>query len=135
VGVHGVERPILHKGRQVFVEGKPLFENRRSEMILMRIAEARMPEKYKPRVENTNLLDLDPDKLTPQILDKLADHLIAKALKEKGLNNPDMVAEVTKRLEAGETVTEEDLTDLEKEREPLSCEAHSRGRKFDSDAG
>ena len=84
VGVHGVERPILHKGRRVFIEGKPLFENRRSEMILMRIAEARMPEKYKPRAEQTNLLDLDPDKLTPEVLDKLADHLIAKALKETG---------------------------------------------------
>jgi hypothetical protein len=109
VGVHGVERPILHKGRQVYIEGKPLFENRRSEMILMRIAEARMPEKYKPRVEQTNLLDLDPDKLSPEILDKLADHLIAKALKEKGLNSPEMVAEVGRRLEAGETVTVESL--------------------------
>jgi hypothetical protein len=94
VGVHGVERPILHKGKQVFIEGRPLFENRRSEMILMRIAEARMPEKYKPRVENTNLMDIDPDKLTPEVLDKLADHLIQKALKQKGLFSPEMVAEV-----------------------------------------
>jgi hypothetical protein len=85
-------------------------------MILMRIAEARIPEKFKPRVENTNLLDLDPAKLTPEILDKLADHLIAKALKEKGMHTPEMVAEVTKRLEAGETVTEEVLEKLEKER-------------------
>jgi lipoate-protein ligase A len=109
VGVHGVERPILHKGKQVFVDGKPLFENKRSEMILMRIAEARMPEKYKPRVEQTNLLDIDPNKLTPEVLDKLADHLIAKALKEKGMNTPEKVAEISKRLEAGETITEEDL--------------------------
>lgn len=109
VGVHGVERPIVHKGKQVYIEGKPLFENKRSEMILMRIAEARMPEKYKPRVKNPNLMDIDPDKLTPEILDKLADHLIQKALKEKGLNNPAAVAEVTKRLEAGETVTVEEL--------------------------
>jgi len=29
-------------------------------MILMRIAEARMPELYKRRVEQTNLLDIDP---------------------------------------------------------------------------
>jgi hypothetical protein len=61
-------------------------------------------------VDCTALLsDLDPDKLTPEVLDKLADHLIAKALKEKGLNNPEMVAEVGRRLEAGETVTVEGL--------------------------
>ena len=53
-----------------------------------------MPEKYKPRVENTNLMDIDPDKLTPEVLDKLADHLIQKALKQKGLFSPEMVAEV-----------------------------------------
>ena len=56
VGVHGVERPILHKGKQVYIEGKLLFENQRSEMILMRIAEARMPEPYKRRVEQTNVM-------------------------------------------------------------------------------
>jgi hypothetical protein len=44
------------------------------------------------------LMDLDSDKMTPEILDKLDDHLIAKALKEKGLNSPEMVAEVAKRL-------------------------------------
>jgi hypothetical protein len=38
-------------------------------------------------------------------LDKFADHLIVKALKEKGLNSPEMVAEVGRGLEAGETVT------------------------------
>src|ERR1035438_164944 len=80
VGVHGIERPILHKGQQVYIEGRPLFENRRAEQVLLRIAEARMPEKYKPRVENTNLLDIDPDKLTPEMLDRIAEHLIQKAL-------------------------------------------------------
>jgi hypothetical protein len=37
------------------------------------------------------------------------DHRIVKALKEKGLNSPEMVAEVGRRLEAGETVTAESL--------------------------
>jgi hypothetical protein len=55
-------------------------------------------------VDCTALLsDLDPDKMTPEVLDKLADHLIQRALKEKGLNSPEMVAEVGLRLEAGET--------------------------------
>jgi hypothetical protein len=34
-----------------------LFKNRRAEMILMRIAAARMPELYKRRMEQTNNLE------------------------------------------------------------------------------
>ena len=41
----------------------------------------------------------------------VADHLIQKALKEKGLNNPEIVAEVGRRLEAGKTVTVEALAE------------------------
>ena len=115
VGVHGIERPILYKGRQVYIEGKPLFENRRAEQVLLRIAEARMPEKYKPRVEQTNLLDLDPDKLSPEILDKFSEHLINKALAGKP---PEMIEEARKRIEAGETVTIEELERVTKPEEP-----------------
>jgi hypothetical protein len=106
VGVHGVERPILHKGKQVFIEGKPLFENRRSEMILMRIAEARISERYKQRVEQVNIQDIDPEKLSPEILDKLAEHLINKELAGRP---PEMIEEARKRIEAGEEVTIEEL--------------------------
>jgi hypothetical protein len=52
------------------------------------------PATFKDRLEQVNIQDLDIDKLSPEILDKLADHLIAKALKEKGLNSPEMVAKV-----------------------------------------
>jgi hypothetical protein len=100
VGAQGVERPILHKGRQVFIEGKPLFENQRSEMILMRIAEARMPELYKRRVEQTNLLDLDPAKIPPELLDKIANRMI-----EQALGSAAAVEEVNRRLATGESVT------------------------------
>jgi len=61
-----------------------------------------------PRTRCTALLsDLDhPDKMAPEILDKLADHLIQKALKEKGLrSDAQAVADIGRRLEAGETVT------------------------------
>ena len=57
-------------------------------------------------VDCTALLsDLDPDKLTPEQLDKIAE-LIQKALG----NNPVVVAEARRRIEAGETVTVEALT-------------------------
>jgi hypothetical protein len=101
VGVHGVERPILYKGKQVYIEGKPLFENRRSEMILMRIAEARMPELYKQRVEMINIEEIDADKLTPAQLDKIAEHLIRKAVGDDEAR----IAEAKRRLAAGEDVT------------------------------
>jgi hypothetical protein len=48
------------------------------------------------------LSDLDPDKLTPEMLDKIAEHLITKAL---GTNRPGLMAEVERRIEAGEEVT------------------------------
>jgi hypothetical protein len=46
-------------------------------------------------------LEIDPDKLTPSQLDRIAEHLIQKAL----AGNPAAVEEATRRLEAGESVT------------------------------
>ena len=48
------------------------------------------------------LWDIDPDKMTPEMLDKITEHLIQKALAGK----PEaMVAEARRRLEAGEAVS------------------------------
>jgi len=99
----------LHKGKQVYVPGEPLFTTEYSDSLLMFLLKANNPDKFRDRIEQVNTQDIDIDRLSPEILDKLADHLIQKALKEKGLNNPAAVAEVTKRLEAGETVTVEEL--------------------------
>jgi len=35
-------------------------------------------EKFRDRMEQKNILDLDPSQLTPEILDKLAEHLIRR---------------------------------------------------------
>ena len=72
----------------------------------MRIAEARMPERYKQRVEQVNIQDIDPEKLSPEILDKLAEHMIQKALAGRP---PEMIEEARKRIGAGEEVTIEEL--------------------------
>ena len=51
-------------------------------------------------VDCTALLsDLDPDKLTLEMLDKIAEHMLKQALGD----NPQVVADVKRRLEAGET--------------------------------
>jgi len=87
-----------------YIQGEPLFEIEYSDQLLIRLLEAYNPEKYGRRVEQINLMDIDPDKLTPAQLDKIAEHLIQKALAGK----PEaMVAEARRRLEAGETVTVE----------------------------
>jgi hypothetical protein len=114
VGVHGVERPILYKGKQVYIEGKPLFENRRAEQVLLRIAEARMPEKYKPRVEQTNFAKMSLEDMTPEMMDKLADHLLKQSLGD----NPAVIAEVDRRLAAGENPTFEEAKAIEAPKEP-----------------
>ena len=55
-------------------------------------------------VDCTALLsDLDPDKMTPEMLDRIAEHLIQKALGPNATS--EVVAETKRRLEAGETVT------------------------------
>src|ERR1022692_2427202 len=106
--VEGVRRPVLYRGKQVYIQGKPLFEIEYSDQLLIRLLEAYNPEKYGRRVEQINLMDIDPDKLTPAQLDKIAEHLIQKALAGK----PEaMVAEARRRLEAGEAVTVEALAE------------------------
>ncbi len=57
-------------------------------------------------VDRTALLwDLDPDKLTPAQLDVIADHLLKQVLGD----NPKALAEVDRRLLAGETPTMEEV--------------------------
>jgi|HubBroStandDraft_6_1064221.scaffolds.fasta_scaffold485125_2 hypothetical protein len=56
------------------------------------------PETFRDRLEQTNLLEIDPDKLTPRQLDVIADHLIAKAV---GNDDPHVIAEARRQLEAG----------------------------------
>jgi hypothetical protein len=106
--VEGVRRPVLYRGKQVYIQGKPLFEIEYSDQLLIRLLEAFNPEKYGRRVEQINLMDIDPDKLTPEQLDCIAEHLIKKAL----AGQPEaVVAEARRRLEAGEAVTVEALAE------------------------
>ena len=55
------------------------------------------PETFRDRIEQVNIQDIDPDKLTPEMLDKIAEHLIAKAVG----NDRQAIAETRRQLEAG----------------------------------
>jgi len=62
------------------------------------------PETFRDRIEQLNIQDIDPDKLNPEMLDKIADHLIAKALAQSGIQaKPHTIAEIGRRIEAGKT--------------------------------
>jgi hypothetical protein len=106
-----IKKPVLNRGKQVYLAGLPLYEHQHSDMLLIRLLEANDPSRFKRHVENTNLVEIDPDKLTPQQLDRIAEHLLQKALGD----NPQAIAEARRRLEAGESVTVEgicqDVTD------------------------
>jgi hypothetical protein len=104
--VEGVRRPVLYRGKQVYIQGKPLFDIEYSDQLLIRLLEAFYPEKYGRRVEQINLMDIAPDKLSPEMLDKIADHLIQKALAGQP---KEVVDEARRRIEAGEKVTIEQL--------------------------
>jgi hypothetical protein len=108
VGVHGVTRPVLYKGKQVHVGGNPLFETEVDAQVLLRVASARM-DKYKVRVEQTNFEKLSLDDMTPEMMDKLANHMLKQALGD----NPAVIAEVDRRLAAGENPTFEEAKAIE----------------------
>jgi hypothetical protein len=76
----GIRKPVLHRGKQVYVQGEPLFTNQYSDSLLIFLLKACNPERFRERMEQTNLLDIDPDKLTPEQLDVIAEHLLNKAL-------------------------------------------------------
>jgi hypothetical protein len=113
--VEGVRRPVLYRGKQVYIQGKPLFDIEYSDQLLIRLLEAFYPEKYGRHVEQINLMDIDPDKLTLAMLDKIANHLLQKALGA----TPAVIAEIDRRLAAGEkSPTFEEAKAIEAPKEP-----------------
>ena len=107
----GLRKPVWYKGKIVG------YETEYSDTLLLAMLKANNPDKFRDRIEQVNIQDIDIDKLSPEVLDKLAEHLINKAL--AGKPEP-MVAEARRRIEVGETVTIEELerNQLERAQEP-----------------
>jgi hypothetical protein len=95
VAVHGTEMPVLYKGKQVYIQGQPLVENKRSEQVLIRLLEARFPEEFRRRTEQVNLLELDPDSLSEKQLNVLVNAIIARSVG----NDPEAIAATRRQLE------------------------------------
>jgi hypothetical protein len=96
----GLRKPVWYKGKIVG------YETEYSDTLLLAVLKANNPDKFRDRVEQINLQDLDPDKLSPEMLDKIAEHLIAQALAGKSAG---VVDEARRRIEAGEPVTVEGI--------------------------
>jgi hypothetical protein len=92
----GLRKPVWYKGKIVG------YETEYSDTLLLAVLKANNPDKFRDRIEQINIQDIDLDKLTPEVLDKIAEHLIAKALGAD--STPEAVADVKRRLEAGETI-------------------------------
>jgi hypothetical protein len=100
----------MDKDRQAVIEAGDSLQDKLTEMAFAGNVTAAIfllkglkPETFRDRIEQVNIQDIDPNKLTPEMLDKIAEHLIQKALG----NKPAMVTEARRRLEAGEALTVE----------------------------
>jgi len=93
--VHGVRRPVLYKGKQVYIGGEPLFETHHSDRLLIRLLEVYDPERFGRRTGNTEVWDGDLTKLTNAQLERVTEQLIAQAC--EGVD-PAIVEEVTREL-------------------------------------
>jgi len=72
--------------------------------------EANDPERYRRRTENTNILELDPSKLTEAQLDLLAAHYMKQVL---GTDDPKVMERAVAQIEAGKTIIDIPGEDVE----------------------
>jgi predicted PilT family ATPase len=71
---------------------EPAFEGNVTAAIFL--SKGLKPETFRDRIGPLNIQDIDPDKLSPEMLDKIADHLIAKALAQNGIRaKPETIAD------------------------------------------
>ncbi|HTR37147.1 MAG TPA: hypothetical protein VMH80_14680 [Bryobacteraceae bacterium] len=103
--VEGVRRPVLYRGKQVYIQGEPQYEVEYSDQLLIRLLEAMNPEKYRHHHEHlqiAKLWELEPQKLTDKQLQVLGDYLVKKAEEESRLQ----VAAGTRVIDAQSTAIE-----------------------------
>jgi len=99
--VHGVRRPMLYRGKQVYVQGEPVYQIAYSDELLIRLLEAWKPERYRRHTEQRNLMDVDWSTLSPAELDLIAEAHLKKVLET---DDPKVMASAVAQVEAGKTV-------------------------------
>ena len=67
------------------------------------------PQQFRDRIEQTNLLELDPDKMTPAQLQALSELYMQKVL---GTSDPALLESAFKQIEAGKTIIDIEGADV-----------------------
>jgi hypothetical protein len=95
---YGVKKPVLYKGKQVCIQGEPLYETEYSDALLALLLKANDPMFRDRQTITLDLKDWDGDisKLSPAQVDALFEI----ALKRAGITEP----ELQKAIEAGQVV-------------------------------
>lgn len=99
--VEGVRKPVMYKGKQVHVGGVAQWESEYSDTLLQMALRARMPDKYKERVDLKFDWDGDPSKLTEAQLDAI---LYAAERAQYGREEADRRLEARKREDQGAVI-------------------------------
>ena len=97
----GLRKPVLYKGKQVHIHGIPQWEAEYSDTLILALAKAWMPEKYKERVDLKFDWDGDPSKLTDAQIEAI---LYAAERAQFGKEEADRRLEARKREAQGAVI-------------------------------
>jgi hypothetical protein len=100
--MEGIRRPVLYRGKQVYIQGEPAYQIEYSDQLLIRLLEANNPERFGRRHESAEVWETDPEKLTEKQLDVLLRHFMKQFVGD----DPVLLNQAMKELEAGTLVVE-----------------------------
>lgn len=104
--VEGVRRPVLYRGKQVYIQGEPQYEIAYSDPLLIRLLEANDPERFRRHHQHeriAKLFELEPEKLTDRQLEVITEYLLKKTA----------AAEPRRPIEPGTVVIDAEATAVE----------------------
>jgi hypothetical protein len=96
----GVRRPLVYKGKQVYIQGEPIYQIEYSDQLLIRLLEAYNPETFKRRNETTFQWSGDLSELSESQLATLEKQMLEIAAQ----GDPAKLVELRKQIEAGAVV-------------------------------
>jgi hypothetical protein len=101
----GVRRPLVYKGKQVYIQGEPIYQIEYSDQLLIRLLEAYNPEKFKRRNETTFQWSGDLSELSESQLATLEKQFMEIA----ACGDPAKMAELQKQIETSAVVVDADI--------------------------
>jgi hypothetical protein len=105
----GVRRPLVYKGKQVYIQGEPIYQIEYSDQLLIRLLEAYNPERFKRRNETTFQWSGDLSELSESQLAMLEKQFMEIAAQ----GDPAKFAALQKQLEAGAIVIDAEAMPVE----------------------